>query len=93
LQRQTYTGVVLDLLQQQAMTPSNSFAFCQKLRQDLKLKDADHFAALEAIAVTHPTIFSVSSVQPFSPQLQDEITLAKTIARPLRPSKHKRADR
>jgi hypothetical protein len=86
LRLHTYTGVVLDLLQQQATDTSGSFEFCQKLRQDLKLKDADHFAALEAIAVTHPQIFTTAGAQPMSAHLHDEDTLAKTIARPVKPS-------
>ncbi|XGV97374.1 MAG: hypothetical protein ACAF41_32225 [Leptolyngbya sp. BL-A-14] len=91
LRLQTYTGVVLDLLQQQATDTSNSFEFCQKLRQDLQLKDADHFAALEALAASHPQIFTASAAQPFSAQIHDEDTVARTIARPLRRPAAKRA--
>lgn len=81
---QTYTGVLLDLLEQRTVDVSGSFEFCKKLRQELQLKDADHFATIEAIAATQPELlFSNRTRQP-SAQSHDAVTLAVTIAKPTR---------
>jgi hypothetical protein len=91
LRLHTYIGVVLDLLEQKATNGSGSFEFCKKLRQDLKLKDADHFTALEMIVTTHPSL--LASRTPSSVQMHDAVTLAKTIARQAKPSNVHRIDR
>ncbi|MBD2035912.1 hypothetical protein H6F76_12880 [Leptolyngbya sp. FACHB-321] len=91
LRLHTYIGVVLDLLEQKATNGSGSFEFCKKLRQDLKLKDADHFTALEMIATTHPSL--LASRTSSSVQMHDAVTLAKTIARQAKPSNAHRSDR
>jgi hypothetical protein len=56
LQTQTYMGVVLDSIQQKIVDVSSSFEYFGKLRQDLRIKDTDHFDAIEAIAITHPDL-------------------------------------
>lgn len=78
---QTYQGVVLDLLQKQATTPQDSFEFFHQLRQDLQLKDSDHFATLEAIAGNHPDLLAVGHVRQNSHDLHHAVTLATTIAK------------
>jgi polyferredoxin len=76
----TYKGVILDLLEQRTVDGSRSFEFCKKLRQDLQLSDADHFATLEEIATTNPQ--ALVAVHPQSTRLQqDGATIAKTIAK------------
>lgn len=64
LRLQTYQGVVMDLFKQQAINATNSFELCKKLRQDLQLKDSDHFDTIEAIAATHPEVLSAAASQP-----------------------------
>lgn len=87
MRMQTYTGVVLDLLTQEAVDASGSFEFCKKLRQDLQLKDSDHFAAIESIASTNPELLSSRSQQP-STHIHSAVTMAKTIAKqPRKPGK------
>ncbi|MBD2020178.1 hypothetical protein H6F43_08260 [Leptolyngbya sp. FACHB-36] len=83
LRMQTYTGVVQDLLTQQAVTASGSFEFCKKLRQDLQLKDSDHFAAIETIATNNPELLA-SQAQATPAKIHNAVTLAKTIAKPAR---------
>lgn len=80
LRLQTYSGVVLDLLQQQAIDASDSFEFFRKLREDLQLKDTDHFATLEAIAATNPELLVSSRTQRGSSETGT--TIATTIAKP-----------
>ncbi len=80
---QTYTGVVLDLLTQQAIDAASSFEFFRKLRQDLQLTDADHFETIQAIATDYPDILISFRAQP-STHRPDAITLATTIAKPRR---------
>jgi putative flippase GtrA len=75
----TYQGVVADMLEQGAISASNSFASCKKLRQDLQLSDDDHFATIEAIAATNPQILTAARVQP-SPH-QEGTTIVRTIAK------------
>lgn len=76
---QTYIGVVLDLLSQKTTDVSGSFEFCRKLREDLQLKDSDHFATIEAIASTKPEVLVSSPSQ--ASQFHEVDTLATTIAR------------
>jgi hypothetical protein len=86
LRWQTYTELVQDLLEQQVVTTASSFDCFKKLREDLQLSDADHFAAIEAIATTHPNILQASqSLHPVD--THDGITLAKTIGSRLKPGK------
>lgn len=87
LRWQTYTELVQDLLEQQIVTTANSFDFFKKLRDDLQLSDADHFAAIEAIATTHPNILQASQMSVAAADTHDSITLAKTIGSRLKPSK------
>ncbi|WP_143467476.1 hypothetical protein [Leptolyngbya ohadii] len=77
---QTYTGVVQDLLEQRVIDPSHSSGYFAKLRQELQLQDADHFAALETIAVTHPELLVAPQIHTISLPENYEITLARTIA-------------
>ncbi len=79
LRWQTYKELVQDLLEQQVVTTAQSFEFFKKLRADLQLSDADHFAALEAIATTHPDILQAAQMAEPETAAQDTITLAKTI--------------
>jgi hypothetical protein len=81
LRLQTYTGIVQEFLEQKVVEVSRSFDFFQRLRQDLQIKDADHFTTMETIATTQPEI--LVSNQP-SPQLHDAVTLARTIAKRFR---------
>lgn len=67
LQFQTYIGIVLESLQQKVVDVSGSFGYFAKLRQDLNIKDADHFDAIESIAVSHPDLLWAPS-QLFSQQ-------------------------
>lgn len=83
LRVQTYEGVVLDLLKQRAVNPSDSFEFCQKLRQDLQLKDSDHFDTIESIAATHPEVLLAAQSRPAN-TITDLTTAAKTVAKRLR---------
>jgi hypothetical protein len=75
---QTYTGVVLDLLRQQAVSASGSFEFCRQLRQDLQLTDAEHFSTIETIAANNPEVLSLQSP---AEELHVAKTVAKTIAK------------
>jgi hypothetical protein len=84
---ETYIGVLLDLLKQQATDVAGSFEFCRKLRQDLQLKDSDHFDTLEAIASTQPELLVSTSNKPSPVHLHDAVTLATTIARPRKRNK------
>ena len=86
LRLNTYTGVVLDLLEQQTTSAANSFEYCKKLRQDLQLKDADHFAAMESIAATRPEALKSARPQRSLAHIHDAVTLARTIAKPSRKS-------
>lgn len=78
---QTYQGVVLDLLQKQATNSQDSFEFFRQLRQDLQLKDSDHFATLEAIAGTYPDLLATGHVRQVPHDLHHAVTLATTIAK------------
>ncbi|MGV0027203.1 hypothetical protein [Phormidesmis priestleyi] len=79
LRLQTYTGVVLDLLRQKTIDASGSFDFCQQLRQDLQLTDAEHFSTIETIASINPELLAFSQA---TEQVHSAVTLAKTISKP-----------
>jgi hypothetical protein len=81
----TYKGVVLDLLQQRTVSSTESFEFFRRLRQDLQLQDADHFATLEAIAALHPEVLNAAQSRP-APANSDGFTIATTVAKPARRS-------
>jgi hypothetical protein len=85
LRMQTYTGVVLDLLTQKTVDAPGTFEFCRRLRQDLKLKDSDHFDAIESISATQPEIFAAANQKPTF-AMHHEHTLATTLARPAKRS-------
>ncbi|MCL6433554.1 MAG: hypothetical protein K6T90_04940 [Leptolyngbyaceae cyanobacterium HOT.MB2.61] len=84
MRMQTYTGVVLDLLEQKTTDVSGSFEFCRKLRQDLQLKDSDHFAMIEAIAATKPEVLVAAQSPQATNHNSDTSTVATTIAKPAR---------
>jgi hypothetical protein len=84
LRLQTYTGVVQDLLEQNVVDATSSFDFCRKLRQDLQVNDADHFAAIETIAAINPDALATPRETQLSPEMHDAVTLARTIAKQLR---------
>jgi hypothetical protein len=90
LQTQTYMGVVLDSLQQKNVDVSGSFEYFSKLRQDLSIKDSDHFDAIESIATTHPDLLTQPRpiVQPTGVQ-----ALAKTIGKRLHKNRSERGGR
>jgi hypothetical protein len=79
LRLQTYTGVVVDLLRQRTIDASGSFDFCQQLRQDLQISDAEHFATIETIAATNPELLAFSQAME---QVHSAVTMAKTISKP-----------
>jgi hypothetical protein len=81
LRLETYTGVILDLLEQGVIDLDQSFDFCQKLRADLQLHDSQHFAMIEAIAATKPEILASISNPDGSPPRHNAVTLAKTVAK------------
>ncbi len=77
LRLETYTGVILDLLEQQVIDLDRSFDFGQKLRQELQLDDSQHFAMMETIAATRPDI--LASARPQTQPVHNAVTVAKTI--------------
>ena len=79
---QTYKGTVQDLLEQRIVDISGSFDFFKRLRHELQLQDADHFATIETIAVTHPEVLVSPRVWQSPPQSHD--AAFKTIAKRLR---------
>jgi hypothetical protein len=81
---QTYTGMVQDILEQRVIDPSNSLDFFRKLREEMQLTDADHFATIEAIAATHPELLVPVRSHPIAESAVDAVTLARTIAKPLK---------
>ncbi len=81
LRLQTYMGIVVDLLKQKTINPTSSFEFCRNLRQELQLKDADHFTALEAIASTHPDLLAATLSRA---NAHEDLTLATTLVKPLK---------
>jgi hypothetical protein len=86
LRLQTYTEVIQDILEQRVIDVSSSFDFFKKLRQELQLKDADHFATIEAIAANHPDVLISPRAQQHVEQSQNAVTLARTIAKRLQKS-------
>lgn len=84
LRLQTYTGIVQDLLEQHVIDASGSFDFLRKLRQDLQVNDADHFATIETIAAANPDILRTSRDTQTSLEIDEAVTLARTIAKRLR---------
>lgn len=84
LRLQTYTGVVQDLLEQRVIDASGSFDFLRKLRQDLQVNDADHFAMIETIAAANPDILRPLREPQISLEVDETVTLARTIAKRLR---------
>jgi pSer/pThr/pTyr-binding forkhead associated (FHA) protein len=78
LRMQTYTGAVLDLLTQKTVDIPGSFELCKRLRQDLHLKNADHFDTIERISNIHPEILTTTIQQAFIPMFPPLVT---TIAR------------
>lgn len=79
---QTYRGTVQDLLEQRMIDIPRSFDFFKRLRQELQLQDADHFATIEAIAVTHPEVLVSRRVWQSPAQSHD--AAFRTIAKRLR---------
>jgi hypothetical protein len=79
---QTYRGTVQDLLEQRMIDIPRSFDFFKRLRQELQLQDADHFATIEAIAVTHPEVLVSRRVWQSPAQSND--AAFRTIAKRLR---------
>jgi hypothetical protein len=81
LRLQTYTGILLDLLEQRAVDAPSSFEFCKKLRQDLQLQDSEHFAAISTISSTNPEYLVSSRIQQNPAEIHNAMTLAKTLAK------------
>ncbi|MBE9180084.1 hypothetical protein IQ268_16050 [Oculatella sp. LEGE 06141] len=84
LRLQSYTEIMEDLLEQRVVDVPGSYDFFAKLRQDLQIKDSDHFATIEAIAATHPELLMSAQTHEVSAEHHDAATLAKTIAKRLR---------
>ncbi len=82
LQTQTYMGVVLDSIQQKIVDASGSFEYFAKLRQDLRIKDSEHFDAIEAIAITNPDLL-LPQEEPQRQQVASFMSSDKTIGRPI----------
>lgn len=83
LRVQTYTGVLQELIEQGVTHASRSFDFCEKLRQELQLGEADHLAAIEAIGQTSPEVLVAPRWQSFATYMHDAETLARTIVKPV----------
>jgi len=83
LRVQTYTGVLQELIEQGVTHASRSFDFCEKLRQELQLGEADHLAAIESIGQTNPEVLIAPRWQSFASYLHDAETLARTVVRPV----------
>jgi len=83
LRIQTYTGVLQELIEQGVTHASRSFDFCEKLRQELQLGEADHLAAIEAIGQANPEVLVAPRWQSFATYMHDAETLARTIVRPV----------
>ncbi|QYO68933.1 hypothetical protein [Leptolyngbya sp. 7M] len=81
LRLEVYAGIVQDLLEQNLTDVSGSLDFCRKLRQELQVKDADHFTAIEAIAASHPEVLISAYARQSPAQVHDAKTLAITAAK------------
>jgi hypothetical protein len=81
LRVQTYTGVLQELIEQGVTHASRSFDFCEKLRQELQLGEADHLAAIEAIGQNKPEVLVAPRWQSFASHPHDAETLARTVVR------------
>jgi hypothetical protein len=81
LRIQTYTGVLQELIEQGVTHASRSFDFCEKLRQELQLGEADHLAAIEAIGQATPEVLVAPRWQSFASHPHDAATLARTVVR------------
>lgn len=83
LRLQTYAGVIVDLLKQNLTTVAESFGFCKKLRQELKIQDTEHFTAIERIAGSYPELLVAAETGQSPAQIHNSetsaITLAKTV--------------
>jgi hypothetical protein len=90
LRVQTYTGVLQELIEQGVTHASRSFDFCEKLRQELQLGEADHLAAIEAIGQARPEVLVAPRWQSFASYMHDAETLAKTIVRPVNKKQYMR---
>ncbi len=90
LRLQTYAGVVLDLLEQNLITVAESFTFCKKLRQELKIQDSEHFTALEVIASSRPELLVSADTRQSPAQIHNSKTAAMTLAKSIQiqPSNH-----
>jgi hypothetical protein len=77
-----YSGVVLEILKQKEISIAASFEFCESLRRELKLQDADHFTVIESIGQTNPE--ALNEAIPFQTLLTtdpEDHSIAKTIAK------------
>lgn len=81
LRLELYAGIVQDLLEQNLTDVVGSIDFCRKLRQELQVKDSDHFAAIEAIAASHPEVLISAYTQQSPAQIHNAKTLAITAAK------------
>lgn len=81
LRLQTYAGVIVDLLKQNLTTVAESFGFCKKLRQELKIQDAEHFTAIEQIAGAHPELLVAAETGQSPAQIHNSKTSAMTLAK------------
>jgi hypothetical protein len=84
LRQQSYAEVVADLLSQQVIDVDRSFDFFKKLRQELQVDDSQHFAVIEAIAASQPSVLTSSrdlggGTAPFAKTVAR--TIAKTVAK------------
>ncbi len=79
---ETYTEIMLDLLERGVIDLDQSFEFGQKLRTELQLHDSQHFAMIEAIAATNPKVLASIAKPPASTNHHNAVTLAKTIVKP-----------
>ncbi len=78
---EVYAGIVQDILEQNLTDVSGSLDFCRKLRQELQVKDADHFTAIEAIAASHPEVLISAYARQSPAQVHNAKTLAITAAK------------
>jgi hypothetical protein len=77
----TYAEVIEDLLEQKAITVEGSFRFFAKLRQELKISDDDHYAAIDMIAQRNSSLIMQDLVKPTT---SDHLTIASPVRRAIR---------